>query len=367
MAETLRRARPRDALDRVGLALALAGVTSFVSVAIDAVPTHADAAGPTDYLTEVVDISPAVPGISARILGGDSFIELTVAGRIEVIVLGYQGEPYLRFTSSGQVLENDLSPSRYLNDDRYAGGTVPADADPDAAPRWRTIGSEGRWAWHDHRTHWMSAVPPLGLHRGDQILDGAVPLLVDGVAVEVQVVSHWLPQPSTAPVVLALVVGFAAGATCLGLHRRRPQTVVAVVGAAGATALLVGAWQTWSLPAETGPPIEAWALPAMALSFALVAALRHRSVFARASWLLLAAVQLGVWAVSRRSTLTRAVLPTSAPFWLDRAVTTVTAVVALVGAATAAATVIGEMRRRPSDGFSGPHGLEQVGPGSGNT
>ena len=36
---------------------------------------------------------------------------------------------------------------------------------------------------------------------------------------------------------------------------------------------------------------------------------------------LLAGLQLALWAYTRRSTLTKAVLPTDLPFWLDRTVT----------------------------------------------
>jgi hypothetical protein len=46
-----------------------------------------------------------------------------------------------------------------------------------------------------------------------------------------------------------------------------------------------------------------------------------RSAMLQSALALLAGVQLLLWAYTRRSTLTKAVLPTDLPFWLDRMVT----------------------------------------------
>ena len=89
----------------------------------------ADPAGPTDYETTITSVERAVDGIELRMLGGDSFIELTVDGR-EVVVTGYRGEPYLWFRADGIVSENRRSESTYLNEDRYGEAEIPAAADP---------------------------------------------------------------------------------------------------------------------------------------------------------------------------------------------------------------------------------------------
>ena len=79
----------------------------------------ADPPGPTDYETAIVGIEPATPTIAVEMIGGDSFVQLTVQRGIEAVVLGYSDEPYLRFRSDGTVEENRLSPTVAQNKDRY--------------------------------------------------------------------------------------------------------------------------------------------------------------------------------------------------------------------------------------------------------
>ncbi|MEZ5248381.1 MAG: hypothetical protein R2713_03905 [Ilumatobacteraceae bacterium] len=136
-------------------------LATLLTLAFGASPAAADPPRPTDYRSEVVSISPAIPGLEARIIGGDSFIELTTSGQ-DVLVLGYDGEPYLRFDADGTVSENVRSPARWLNLDRYSETSVPAEADATAPPEWEQVGSGGRYAWHDHRTHWMLEIPRSG-------------------------------------------------------------------------------------------------------------------------------------------------------------------------------------------------------------
>jgi hypothetical protein len=99
------------------------------------------------------------------------------------VILGYEGEPYLRFDEDG-VWRNTRSPATYLNDDRYGAGVVPADADSDASPRWEHLSDGSTWDWHDHRIHWMSTLDPPVVQRdpntAHHILDWNVPGLIDG-------------------------------------------------------------------------------------------------------------------------------------------------------------------------------------------
>jgi hypothetical protein len=306
---------------------------------------HADPPGPTDYQSRVVAITPAVAGVSARIIGGDSFFELSVdtSVTIEVVVVGYRGEPYLRFRPGGEVQENERSPSKYLNRSRYETSSPPPEADPAADPEWKAVAQDGRWAWHDHRTHWMNTARPLGHVPGDQILEAVIPLLVDGAPVSVTVTSTWMPAPSSAPMLLGALGGGGLGAAAiaaawLAAHRRTggrrrrsdPGRLASIVLAGGAAAALaVGAWQTWSVPAQTGPPITAWALPATALVVAAVGAVHRWSRFTSAALSIVASAQLILWVVLRRDVLVRAILPTDAPFWFDRGVTAGAGVLAL--------------------------------------
>ena len=63
------------------------------------------------------------------------------------------------------------------------------------------VATGGRYAWHDHRTHWMNPVHPIGRQPGDEVLDGTVPLIVDGGATDVRVSVRWMPGPSPWPAV----------------------------------------------------------------------------------------------------------------------------------------------------------------------
>ncbi len=119
--------RMRRAL--VGVAAGVVGLLGSAGVA------HADPAGPTDYASEVVSIEPATPTIDVRIVGGDSFVMLTAQPGTEVVVLGYSGEPYLRFRADGVVEENRRSPTLYQNKSRYGTADTPAEADADRGAR----------------------------------------------------------------------------------------------------------------------------------------------------------------------------------------------------------------------------------------
>lgn len=300
----------------------------------------ADAAGPTDYVTTITSIEPATDSIEMGVVGGDSFLQLTVDEGVDVVVLGYQQEPYLHVRRDGTVEENQRSPAAYLNDSRQGGGDVPAGADPELPPDWEPVGSGGTYSWHDHRAHWMSPAPPADTQSGEEIQASTVPLIVDGAPVTVRVSTAWLAPPSRLP----LAIGAAAGAALVLLMLlRRSRTASALLGAAcGAGG--IGFWQYWSLPAETGPLRVWWVLPAVAAGVTLVALALGRRMVSHAL-VLLAALQLAIWVWLRREGAFHAVIPTDAPMWLDRGVMAATAVVAGLAAVGAA---IG-MFRLPAD------------------
>jgi hypothetical protein len=131
----------------------------------------------------VTGLQPDVPGLSLEVLDADDRLLLVNESGKTIVVLGYDGEPYLRVTPDG-VFENIRSPSTYLNEDRYAEVDLPDAADAGALPEWRQIADEPRAEWHDHRIHWMSTVAP-PVVRDDpgsphRILDWEVLLEVDG-------------------------------------------------------------------------------------------------------------------------------------------------------------------------------------------
>jgi hypothetical protein len=306
----------------------------------------ADSAGPTDYRSEVVAIDPPTPSIAVSIVGGDSFVLLRVDPGVEVDVAGYQNEPYLRFAADGAVYENQRSPATYINGSRYGGGTVPDGVGADAEPDWAEVAGpgSGEYAWHDHRAHRMQVGDPGGADRGDRILEEVLPIVVDGVAVDVRIESTWMPAPSRWPTVLGAVVGVIVVAGALLSPWRRAWGVVLV--GTGAIAAAVGWIGYASLPSSTDPRVVWWLLPVLAVAFGAAACVLGPTPGGHAA-AAIAGLELAVWALDRRTGLTRAVLPTDAPYWLDRAVTAGAFVVGLAAAAAAIIALIRPTRPQP--------------------
>ncbi|MGB0114004.1 MAG: hypothetical protein WBP59_12340 [Ilumatobacteraceae bacterium] len=301
-----------------GVCLAVLGTVGL------ATPASADAPGPTDYRSEIVEIEPSTPTIHPSIVGGDSFVRLQVDAGVEAIVAGYEGEGYLWFRADGDVFENQNSPATYVNSSRYGGERVPDHADADAEPDWTQVASGGDWAWHDHRAHWMHSARPFGVGPGDQILESVIPITVDGTPVDVTVTSTWLPEASPVPAILGAIGGVAMVALAWAL-RRRPAGLPPIAAAVPVAllTLLVGSWQYVSLPASTGPRPVWFVLPLIATLCAAagtIAGSRGRSFVADAL-LLMVGVELAIWGYLKREGLTAAIVPTDAPQWLDRLVT----------------------------------------------
>lgn len=142
----------RRALAAVGLVgVVLLGATVPASA-------HGGAVASTDYRTRVTDVEPAVDELELRLIEAGGRLELVNRTGEEVVVLGYEDEPYLRITADG-VFENRRSPAVYLNATRTGGVPVPGGAGPDAEPRWVRVDDGPTARWHDHRLHWMTGDP----------------------------------------------------------------------------------------------------------------------------------------------------------------------------------------------------------------
>jgi hypothetical protein len=294
---------------------------SFGLVLVTATPASADPAGPSDYRSAVTGIVPEVEGVAADIRGGDAFLELTVDEGVTVIVMGYEGEPYLRFSPDGTVERNRLSTATYLNDDRRGEGvTFPPEvtaADADTPPEWEPVATGGTYAWHDHRVHWMEDASP-NVDRGS-LVEGAydpwrVPIVVDGAAAEVQGTLTYeesvspLPYVGLAVIVAGLLIFYGRGRALWV-----PATLLVVVSLA---ATIVGWADYQSTPDGGGNPLL-WGLALAALVAAIGALVfaRHRVgvVLALAS-----VAALSGWALFRVQALLKPVLPTELPFAVDR-------------------------------------------------
>ncbi|QYG90984.1 hypothetical protein HC251_00070 [Iamia sp. SCSIO 61187] len=328
--------RLRPTVPRRGRRLALAGsVVALAIVVLTGSPAAADPPGPTDYRSEVTDITPEVDGITASVVGGDGFLLLEVEPGTTVEVPGYTGEPYLRFGEDGTVEENQASAATYLNESRTRT-EADRDYDPEAEPEWEEVATDGRWAWHDHRIHSMagdlSGDTEVAHRRG---VPWTVPLVVDGDEVTISGSYRLLDAPSPLPwAALAIVLALALA---LGLGR-----VVPALPAAGATVLVAGiggivagmAQRGESPPGAPTSPLVV-ILPAIAAVAGIIVLIQRGRVL-RAVAALAGAAAAGGWAIVRLPVLWKAVLPTSLPAGTDRALTAV----ALGAAAGAAALVV---------------------------
>ena len=170
-------------------------------------------------------------GLFARVVRHDDSIEVLNRSGAELIVKGYRGEPYLRFRESRVVQVNEHSPTLYLNEDRYSQGVkVPASATPRARPLWRTVSRNGRYAWHDHRIHWMGRSLPPQVEDRDvrtKVFDWKVPFTFAGIPGTFDGTLIWVgtgtsPDSSNVlPIVLAVALAIALAVAALLLWRRR--------------------------------------------------------------------------------------------------------------------------------------------------
>jgi hypothetical protein len=188
--------------------------------------------GDPHYLSVVRRITPAVPGLAVTMLSRNDRLLVTNRGPRTIVFQGYDGEPYLRFRADGTVQENQLSPATYLNVDATGRSPVPAIADADADPRWKTVSRDGRFEFHDHRIHWMGEHRPPIVTDPDKktkVVDWRVPFDVAGEATPGAVAGtlYWTPlggggAPVAAIVVLVLLV--VGGVALVVLVRRRRRS-----------------------------------------------------------------------------------------------------------------------------------------------
>lgn len=311
-------------------------VAGFLLVGASA--ASADPAGPTDYESRVTAAEPEVDGLAVEVIGGDAYVRLTAPPGSTVIVPGYtDGDRYLRFLPDGTVERNAASPTRWLNEARY-GAAPPPEASAEAPPRWETVASDGTYAWHDHRVHWMSPALPdqvdPSLDERQRVQTWSIPLTVDDRPVEVSGELHHLPSPSPVlPAAVALLVLAVGLVVAIRVPAGAP--LVAAVGAVAAG--VVGVAAVVGLPPGTEADTTLLVLPGVALALVLVAAaIRDRPGIAGRVVGGLAGLPLLVSGASQVGALTRAVVPTALPDGVARLLVAV-----VLGAAVAALAAAG--------------------------
>jgi hypothetical protein len=306
------------------LALA-AGLSVGVMVAA-AAPAAAHTVGSehtTNYRTRVLSLSPPRPGVSLRAIEHGDRLELENSTDHDVVVVGYEDEPYLRVGPRG-VFENRYSPATYLNRTRLGSGTPPPIADAGAAPAWRRIGDGTTARWHDHRAHWMSNQRPPDVQRAPDdahlIRRFTIALQTNGEVLRARGDVWWIPPPSPWPWV-ALAIGFGV----LIVIGARTRWSVPWMGSALGVVLVaasVHAAGAWTASTRSTANRLADTLPTLgALALGLIAEVQlfRRGMRSAAPLLVFAGLFIGIAiGIADLSGLSHSQLPTDLAPWLDR-------------------------------------------------
>ncbi|MCW2575219.1 MAG: hypothetical protein JWR66_1249 [Modestobacter sp.] len=279
----------------------LLGLLATLAVAGPASAHVGGAVAGSDFDGALRSVSPALPGVTVRVLDFGDRLEVVNPTPTELEVPGYSGEPYLRIGPDG-VWRNALSPATWLNLDRYGRTPVPDDTDIAAAPRWEQVSTQPQYVWHDHRTHWMSEgqLPPVVAAdpgHAHTISEWTVPMTYGGTDVVVAGELSWRPPPP-GWLVWPVYVLLLGGTVAAGWLARSPRPLGAAL-AVGAAAALYHALATpepaTSVSSHTGAIVSAL-LPALLVVLAAAvgvrAARRGRGVLTGltavvAGWLLL--------------------------------------------------------------------------------
>ncbi|HET9256811.1 MAG TPA: hypothetical protein VFO16_16655 [Pseudonocardiaceae bacterium] len=289
-------------------AVLVAMLTGMLAV-LNPVPAAAHIIGtggsPSNYRATVTAIHPAAPAVGVTIGLGGQWVRITNQGAAEIVILGYDGERFLRL-SNNHVQANELSGTAVVT-----GLTRGPAAPGDPAPRWVTVTDGDNATWSDTR---ISQQAPGSWE---------LPLVVDGQRVTVAGTREEIAPSSPWPwlVVLALLT---AGVVALGRRRdwHRPMAAVVAVGMLAFVTHVLG---TGFAPQENGRVIG-WvgvgAIGAFSLAIGLVTAIAvarrstaapDRLVICGAMVLLLAATDINVLWYSQ--------VPFAGPAVLDRALT----------------------------------------------
>jgi hypothetical protein len=330
-------------------------VATGATLVVSAAPAWAHGVSgvqPTNYRTTVAGVTPPVDGVTVRSVDLGGKLQLTNRTGTDVVVLGYQSEPYLRVGPRG-VFENTRSPAVFLNRTTVPSAAAPHTYDASAAPAWRKLSNARTVSWHDHRAHWMGASAPPQVSRDPStrhvvISDWNVPARYGDRSLAFTGDVVWVPGPSPWPwlagaLAIALVVVVASRTRswplALGMG-----TAVLVAGEAVHVAGLWGA-TTANTVSKLGSSV--YSIAGCLVGIGALAMLRRRDPYDATPVVLVAAVFLLIaGGFADITSITRSQLPSTLPEALARGV-----VMAALGLGLGLVVAAAMRLRRPG----GPH------------
>ncbi len=296
-----------------------AGLAAAALVAAAALPAgasaHAGATAPaaTSFLARV---SSVPRGLEARVVDGDQRLWLRASPDVTAYVLGFAGEPYLRF-SPGGVAVNTHSPAYFLN--RARPRTPPAGLGPATPPLWKTVSRGHTYEWHEDRLHALAAV---ARSPGSSFVGRwTIPVLAGGTMTRISGTLWHANDPSLLwfwPVVVLLA--------CLAALLRLRDPRLDTIAAAALAAVALGAATLGRLGRELvgRPTVSGWQLVLVALTCAVAAALAL--LYLRREWRAVAGGVIAVLAIYQGAALAGTLLHgfvlSVLPAWLERAAAT---------------------------------------------
>jgi hypothetical protein len=281
---------------RAVFVVALAAVGAVVGSASPAYAHGVGGVSPRNYETKLLDVQPRIAGVEVSVVDlGDRLLLRNHTDR-DVVVVGYDDEPYLRVGPRG-VFENTRSPATSLNRSRVPSGAPPKSADPSAPPVWRKVSSDHSATWHDHRAHFMGTEEPPEVRHDPSarhVIDRwTVELRTDGRTVRANGELVYVPPRSPWPYV-ALAVLLAV--VLILLSRTRVWAASLAVGLALLVACdlthVVGLWHATT--ASTGSKLaeSAYSLVGIALGVLALLWMRRRGADAATPLVLIAGIFL---------------------------------------------------------------------------
>lgn len=202
-----------------------------------------DSVQPRDTVSVIESVKPALPnGVDVDIVGSDTFVRVRSVGH-DVMITGYENEPYMHITTTGDVFVNDGSQTSLINGNRF-GNVDPSKFVESPNPVWRKIGTDGTAMWHDHRVHWMSPKRPAPIDTIGTVVAWKVLFSVDGAATTVSGTLFLREKAS----VLWWFAGFAALLCAVALSVRRRKEFFAMTVLMSMVGVVIGGMQFVGLP-----------------------------------------------------------------------------------------------------------------------
>ena len=264
----------------------------------------------------VTGIEPLHAPLEARVVDGDQALWVRLRPGHELTVLGVIGEPFLRISGSG-VLVNVRSPTAQI--DKVGGNSVRPSFAQNTAPTWRRVASGRSYRWHDHRLHALASLGGTGPAR--RLGSWTIPLRLDGSAAAIRGGLWYRPAPNVwlwllipLTFVFAAVIALRSGDVQLARQVTMWLAAVAVVA-------LVVARAGREFYGRPTPAVAGYVSFAIGVTVAVWAIYRFLVRPTDYSWL--AALVIGVVAAAEAAALLsvfyRPIVLTVFPAWFERA------------------------------------------------